>query len=284
MKKVRLFSKMFLAVLVLIGCTKTYEKTDLPEAARLQLETSIDVWNSEFGTDFKITDWTYKGPLQDASAAESLADALSDETTNMFPSIDFGDTTIPTVDLIKITDDPSISASTIASWKDSTKAAIKEKMHQVELSWEKGGSTFTSTVVLDDVSMVYDNILMNASGVRPSNSCFSYKMWWIWEGSDPANWTRGKIYANVTPTCNNQGIPISCNEDCTAFMTAGAAKINCTSKIVDNCCVTKYSWAWACGFKSVKVATDGFTVEVTGYIGSSGSGNGGCTRCCEVRP
>lgn len=47
-----------------------------------------------------------------------------------------------------------------------------------------------------------------------------------------------------------------------------------------NCCDGYFKWAWATGFKSIKVGTDKFSLEIEGHIGQSGNGSFTVTECC----
>ncbi|HPF12343.1 MAG TPA: hypothetical protein PKW08_12995 [Flavobacteriaceae bacterium] len=275
---------LFAAAIMLLAACESHTKDDLPTKPKDQLEAALTNWNTYYGSDIRSEGWSYEDSLDDEEDRKEAVDLMTDASTTWFPSIAFTDTTY-TTKAVQLRDDPSVTQAAIDDWKSKVDGDAKVGQHLLKLQWKSvsDGKSFVSYCLADDDKLIYDSMLMNASRVHPSNSCFSYKMWWAWEGDDPANWTRGSIYADVTPTCRN-GVPITCDKNCTASMTLGEAKINCTSTIVDNCCSMEYSWAWACGFKSVKVAADGFTLEVEGIIGSGGSGNGSCTRCCEVTP
>jgi hypothetical protein len=46
------------------------------------------------------------------------------------------------------------------------------------------------------------------------------------------------------------------------------------------CCDGYFNWAWATGFKSIKVSAEKLSVEIEGHIGQSGNGSFTVTECC----
>ncbi len=281
MKKLVLFYGLLMAITLFYSCDPN-ENDKLPEKPRAQLEAALKAWNNNFGLEVVSDGWEYLQKIEDESSRKDIVGKMTDEKESWFPSIEATDS-INIATVLKISDDPTISSAKKEAWKKKIDDETKVGQHVVKVAWKWKASKkkFVTYCTLDEDKILNDNMIMNATGVRRSNSCFSYKMWWLWEGDDPANWTRGHVFTDLTPTCDSNGIPITCNKNCTSSMTAGEAEVNCKSRIVQNCCEMDYSWAWACGFKSVKVAADGFTLEIEGTLGSGGKGNGSCTRCCE---
>lgn len=281
MKKQILFYSLFIAVILFTSCSPN-ENDKLPEKPRTQLDLALKAWDNNFGEEVISDGWKYIEKIGDESSRKDIVDKMTDEKESWFPSIEATDS-LNTATVLKISDDPTISSAQKQAWKKKIDDETKVGQHVVMVTWKwkVNKKKFVTYCTLDEDKILNDNMIMNATGVRRSNSCFSNKMWWLWEGDDPANWTRGHIFTDLTPNCGSNGIPITCNKNCTSSMTAGEADVKCKSRIVQNCCEMDYSWAWACGFKSVKLAADGFTLEIEGILGSSGKGNGSCTRCCE---
>lgn len=46
------------------------------------------------------------------------------------------------------------------------------------------------------------------------------------------------------------------------------------------CCDGYFNWAWATGFKSLKIGADKVSIEIEGNIGQSGNGSFTVTECC----
>jgi len=148
-------------------------------------------------------------------------------------------------------------------------------MHLVEINWQQGIEIFTTQCITSDTSIVYDNILSNAVLIQSKSkiNCLDYTITWIW-GSE-----RGRITADLNAICSETGALLYCNKNCSAYMSLGSAQINCKTKVVENCCVLEYSWAWGTPLVWISVKTDNFTLETSG-LGSSGEGSGSCVECC----
>lgn len=255
----------------------------LPAAAKALLEDALNNWNDLFAADVEALGWTCDRTL---ATAEDIDDLL-DEITDPGAWLPIGDPSNPSsVNVARVQDDPAITPGMMADWRDGVDAMLDVGQYVVRTRWRKGTDEFTTLTVTTDDEIIYDNILYNISGAGTSTllaaetRCAHIRMWWIWEKHKGFNgWTRGEIIADLKPDCSGQ--QIICNKNCSATMTGGDAKVNCKTTLADNCCIMEYEWAWACGFKSVEVEADGFKLKVEGYIGSSGSGNGSCSECCD---
>jgi len=275
-KLVRLLVALVIAMpIIFSGCCR--EK--LPPDVEKQVEQSVKNWNDIYGTNVTATGWKYKCTIKTEKKRKEIVETITDPDKAWFPS---GDISAPgDMTARQIGDDPSISTMAITAWQDMVDSLVKVGQHIIEVSWTRGAVSYKSLCVADMDGIVYDNMFSNTVGGADATVCLNYKMWWIWEAHLPqAQWTRGYIKAELTANCNN-GMPVTCDKGCTSSMTAGEAKISCKTSIVENCCQMEFTWAWACGFKSIKVKADGYSLEIEGIIGSSGAGDGSCTECCE---
>jgi len=277
-----------LALLLLFGMVplalQAPPRAELPAKPRELVETAIQNWNQVYGTHVKALDWAYEGTIASEEQREVILGEMTAPEKAWFPSGDVGRPSEMTA--LRIVDDPQIERGAIEKWQAMVRGKVRVGHHIVRIRWIKGSQPFTSICIADDNALVYDSMLFNAVLTQKHSRCFEYKMWWIWEklaGKPWQEWTRGHITADLTPNCR-EGTPVTCDKDCQASMTGGEATIKCKTRIVQNCCQMDYNWAWACGFKKIKVGKDKFSLEVEGYIGSSGAGNGSCTECCPAPP
>lgn len=277
-QKILLF---ILSLLVFSACTRQLisASEELPMKPHSQIETAIQNWNEFYGANVQAVSWSYVGRITSEATRNEMVQVMTSPERAWFPS---GDVSKPNeMTAARITDDPQISSQDITEWQNMVNEKVSVGQHVVEIKWTKGVESFTTICITDEQSIIYDSTLSNAVSGRRATGCFDYKMCWIWEMHKPCSeWTRGYITGGLVTNCK-EGVPVTCEDDCSSSMTLGEVKIKCEERIVENCCKMDYSWAWACGFKSIKVGTDKFTLEVEGIIGSSGAGNGSCTECCD---
>ena len=258
------------------------------------VNNALAAWNADYGTNVQALSWTDNGIIATEAERQAAVQAMTDPHQAWMPSGDAGAPAAMTA--LLVSDDPSIPAADLQTWADYVNGLVQIGDRRLTVNWNKiGYGNFTTLCVVDPNTVVYDDMISNASGggapgPGPGNHvevkrCLDHRLWWLWEriaSSDPADWTRGSITADNNPTCSSAGSVITCDVDCQGQMTAGQAECKCRSTKVAGaeCCQMEYNWAWACGFKKIKVAADGYTLELEGIIGSSGSGNGSCTECC----
>ncbi len=281
MKKITV---LFLGLIVLIFLlVLRCSKNETPENFEKQLDEAIKNWNDLYGQKIKANGWTFKYTSTSENERKKIVEDITNPETAWFPSIDIANLDNITALLVK--DDATISTDDIKAWQDQIDNIVLIGCNVIEISWTKGGNSFTTTCVTNNDNILYDNMLSNACGSGTSSlktvTCCDIRMWWIWEEDDGwENWTRGYARGILTANCRD-GVAVSCDKNCTASYTLGEAKITCkTTKELD-CCIMECNWAWACGFKKVKIAYDGFTLEIEGHLGSSGSGSNSCTECCN---
>ncbi|HMK27153.1 MAG TPA: hypothetical protein VK483_14070 [Chitinophagaceae bacterium] len=154
---------------------------------------------------------------------------------------------------------------------------VKTGQHIARLKWTKGNISFTSVCVTDENTVVYDNMLSNTAYMDHHSVCFDYRIGTFWQ-TKYEDMDFGAIKAELKIRCIN-GTPI-CDHQCDAQIDLGEAKISCKVETIGNCCKLSWVYGWATGLKSVKLSVNEFGVEITGVLGSSGSGDGSCTECC----
>ncbi len=255
----------------------------LPAGPKDQIERSIANWNSMYGMNVKATGWKEDAMpvIRTDKDRTTTVDDITGVQNAWLPNGDISNPAGMTAE--KVADDRSVAKEDISAWQKKIAAMIKIGLHRVRISWVKGSTAFSTICVTDDNSIVYDDMLSNFVMIAHHSKCFDYHIGWAWQ-SKYEDMTRGKIWANLSVKCDDAGNVIACLPDCGGDMSLGQASCVCVTKIVGNCCVMDYQWAWACGFKKLKFNFDvkgvKVGVEVEGYLGSSGSGNGACAECC----
>lgn len=246
----------------------------------LLLARAIQNWNAFYGANVVATGISDEGPILDDARRVAVVGLMTDTTTTFMPS---GDVTMPhTMWALPISADPTIPGVKIGEWRMRIDRTVSVGDRVVRVHWRRvDGRLFDTYCVLRGSMIKYDSMLSNIAffGGGPRRTVFNYRMGWAWQ-SDFNDMTRGSIVVDGTASCRNG--QVICTENCTASMSLGEADVNCKSSHIagTECCKVEYSWAWACGFTSIKVGNDDFTLEVEGIIGSSGSGNGSAIVCC----
>ncbi len=253
----------------------------LPDTPKDQIAKAVRNWNTYYGANVRALDWSYAGPIWCGYQRDRIVAQMTAPDQAWFPSGDVA--ALAAMTAARIADDPTVAQADIDAWRATIDAKVRVGQHLIRVDWKKSpDTTFTTLCVADDTGLVCDTMFFNAPlGVKPvkNTTCVDFTMWWIWEDEDKG--TRGSVKGELKPVCEGDRV-VSCDSSCTASMTAGEAKIECkTSKVDGNCCQLEYAWGWACGFKSIKFEADDFAFEVEGILGSSGTGNGSCTECCE---
>lgn len=275
------FSRPGLFFLFLFICYGA--NAQLPQAARQRIDTALKNWNTNYGANVIAVSWSYESTI---TTEQQRLDALNEITDPAKAWLPTGDYTVASsVSAQRIIEDTSIKQPVIDSLKTVLNSQFKIGHYKVRVNWLKGTQSFTTLLIANDSVPVYDNMFGNIalvsqevnSLVAVTKQCLNLTIYWIWGG------VRGKITASVTTNCDANGYVISCDKDCFAYCTLGEAKIECTTQIVGNgrCCQLSYSWAWAVGFKSIKVKVGGGGFEIVGILGSGGAANGSCTVCCD---
>lgn len=259
----------------------TFAFAGTASAYETELQNAIDGWNSQ-GSSVTALGYDTLAVIDSDTLRQSIVNQITNAATAYFPSGDIGDPGGFTA--VLLSSDPTITGAQLSAYYATVDSLVQVGHLALTTQW----SGFTTITIVDGSGLIHDNMFSNAAVVDPGAnknvSCLDYKMAWVWQFNGPvADYTRGHIEASNTITCDENGEVVSCDEDCDASMTAGEAQVNCKNEEVvgQECCKLTYSWAWACGFKKIKVGADDFTLEVEGIIGSSGTGNGSCTECCD---
>ena len=260
-----------------------------PPGWHFKVQLSVAAWNSTYGNHVRALGWQNDGIIQNDAERVAAVAEITDINNAWMPS---GDADAPKdMTALRVVDDPDIPAAAIADWIADIDSRVQVGHRRVRIQWEKDDIVqFTTLCIVDQFDIIYGNMISNAAGhgdLPPGlrdRTCLNKRLWWLWEkvwSDDPADWSRGRLWAINQPVCRD-GHVISCDFDCGGFMTGGQAEVKCRStQVGDNCCKMTWNWAWACGFKKVAIGADGYTLSIEGIIGSSGSGNGQCTACCE---
>lgn len=254
--------------------TATPIPSQLPDAVKNQLETAIYNWNTIYGNNLQALSWTYKGIIDTSNEVNSILNQILDPNQAWIPKVNPNQPQLAKAFLLSNQLD-LIPLTTRSQWENTVRSLIQTGMHLVEISWQQGIESFTTQCITNDSSIVYDNILSNAVLIQSKFkiNCFDYTITWIW-GSE-----RGRIIADLNAICSETGAILYCSKNCSAYMSLGSAQMNCKTKVVGNCCVLEYSWAWGTPLVWISVKTDNFTLETSG-LGSSGEGSGSCVECC----
>lgn len=249
---------------------------ELPARPRQLLETSIQNWNRVYGKEVRALRWTYQGRITSEEQKSRITNEMTNPERAWFPS---GEVTAPDeMTALRIVDDPTIDQAEIAKWQAMVRDRVAIGNHIVRLEWTKGTVAFSTITITNESQLVYDSMLFNAVLVEKHSRCLDYRMGWLWQ-TEWKDMTRGFITADLEVGCDSEG-NASCYHRCDSSMTLGEAKINCKRTQSADCCGLEWTYAWACGFKKVKVKADKFGLEVEGWIGSSGAGDGSCGECC----
>jgi hypothetical protein len=245
-----------------------------------QLQTAVETWNSHYGAQVQAVGWTDEGLITTPARRSEVVAEMTAPDQAWFPS---GDVARPwDMTALRISDDPTVPRGDVLAWQRMVDERVQVGHRVFRVQWIKGTQPFSTLCVFDGCWLVYDSMLANALvEERPllpaavSKTCFRGVLKGLFGDK------RGEIKATGTANCKD-GRVVSCDANCTAWLSLGAAKINCSCvQINEWCCQLRWSWAYATGFKSIKVGLDGFTLEITGILGSSGAGNGSCTICCS---
>ncbi|MFG0328868.1 MAG: hypothetical protein ACF8PN_03110 [Phycisphaerales bacterium] len=252
------------------------------------LDRSLGVWNDMYSHHVVALGWTEDSVIDSEAARAGIVAEITDPDLAWFASGDVSDPS--TMTALQLADDPGISPEQIAAWITEVDSRVEVGHAVVRVEWLHDlAGPFESVCVVDSNGLIYDNMIFHMGGGAEvlgiaGRRVFDYRMWWAWQANKPwTQWTRGYIRADNNPVCRD-GRVVSCDFNCTASMTLGDAKINCRSQQVpgQECCTLEYSWAWTTGyFKSISVGDDDFSLEIEGWVGSSASGNGRATVCCE---
>lgn len=263
---------LFLFIMFLTDCAPP-SNGQLPSSVISMLDTAIANWNANYGNQVQAIGYSYVGTIDSAIERNNIIDDITSSDKAFIPLIDINNPSSATALLLQ--DATGVTAQMINSWKSTLDSLIQQDMHIISINWTKGSLPFTSTCIADDANIIYDNMLSHAVLISnvSKKTCLDYTITWLW-GTE-----RGKIEANLDCLCM-EGNPISCPHTCTAYMTLGDAKINCTTQKDEFCCYLNYSWAWGTPLVSIEVEIDGFNLKTSG-IGSSGNGSGNCFICCE---
>lgn len=246
---------------------------ELPMAALQDLDTAIHNWNQIYGTNVQATGYFYRGRIDSVSELNETVTGILDPDRAWIPDIDVNNPASADAKLLSELL-PQIRQEALESWESMVRSKVQVGLHIVQINWRKGSETFTTTCVTNDSTIVYDNMLSNAVLVRASSrrDCEDLVIEWLWGGE------RGRITASLRAVCTG-GKVINCERNCSANMSLGSAQVNCKTRVMGNCCILDYSWAWGTPLVWITVKGDNFTLETSG-IGSSGEGSGSCTDCC----
>jgi len=262
--------------LVLVSCAPLSTPPPpggLPPAVSSDLNTAISNWNLVYGANVQAVGWSYRGRINSDSELDAVLSEILDPSRAWIPVVDVGDPLLANAELLSEFL-PQISPEVLEGWEDTVKSLVRIGLHLVQIEWRKGNQSFTTTCVTDDSAIVYDNMLSNAALVESNyrRTCLDYVIRWLWGGE------RGRITIQLWAICRD-GVVVNCNKDCSASMSLGSAKVNCSTRVSGNCCILDYSWAWGTPLIWITVEADQFTLKTSG-IGSSGEGSGSCVDCC----
>jgi hypothetical protein len=224
---------------------------------------------------------SYYGTIRNQKQARLIRDEMTDPARVWFPSWQASEP--HKMRLRQIRDDRTVTRRKVTKWQEMVRKKIKVGHTVLLIEWDRRGTKFETTCVVDKSTIVYDSILSNTVTVDSHSRCFDYRIGWIWQTTF-ASMTRGKIWADCLPTCSPNGTLINCGFNCGGSMALGTAL--CTGTVAPipgtNCCNLAYSWGWGTPLITVTIVAG--AVTITGSLGSSGSGAGTCTCCCPATP
>jgi hypothetical protein len=256
---------------------------NIPRSPLRQLQASKSAWDKAFGETVQLAGWSYLGKIGEPKRLNEVFKEMTRTHDVWFPS---WDASIPNkIALLRIPEDPTVDHEAITKWTASVRDLLHVGQHVIRIEWKAGKRRVETTCIASTTTILYDSILTNMVNIAHHSRCLDYRIGWMWQ-TTYSKMTRGKIWADCTATCK-KGQLISCDDDCGGDCTGGDAKcLGNSVRIADtDCCRLTYSWGWTIGLKSVKVSGGvgklKGSVSIKGYIGSSGSGNGACSCCCE---
>ncbi len=229
----------------------------------------------------------------EAMLGDMISDFIDDVVNDSFLPILDADMD-PTLLMIgKIADDPAIPQGDIDAYLDEIDTMTPDGARMYKVTWDsETAGSFHTYAICDDATLIYETMMhltlapwppdttVAAPGTIPGVSCWPavgfvhvYKNGW------GVQCLQFQCCAHAI--CEGPYV-IDC--DCThiAMGTAfgWAAKGTCQSEIVGNCCKAKCNFGYASGFKSVKVAADGVSIEIAGHLGCSGTFSKITYACC----
>ncbi len=268
---------ILLAVFSLGGCISP--SGELPVAVLEDLDSAIKNWNQIYGTSVQATGYFYQGRIDSVFELDETVAGILDPDRAWIPDIDVSGSASADARLLSELL-PQVRSEALENWRSMVKSRVQVGLHIFQIDWRKGNETFTTTCVTNDSTIVYDNMLSNAVlvGASSRRNCEDFVIEWLW-GRE-----RGRITVSLWAVCKD-GKVVNCERNCSANMSLGSAQVKCKTRVVGNCCILDYSWAWGTPLVWITVKGDNFTLETSG-IGSSGEGSGSCTDCCyeEVLP
>ena len=253
-------------------------QASLPPEAAKTLETAIEAWNSIYGMKVHAKGWSYEMKISSLKDLGRVLENLTDRNQTWFPDIDISRP--QEIRVSRLTDSDSTQRP-FAVWRSDLAKIVKVGHHVARLTWLNGDHQFSTLAITNVSTVIYDSMLSNAIIVQQRKGSFELRIGWIWEKYyPPEKFTRGLITADVKPQCIRAS-PSACLPACYAVLQLGDAKINYKVVKTRDSCKLDFSWAFATSYlKKIKVGVDKFTLEVEGYLGSSGMGSNALVEKC----
>lgn len=255
-------------------------------AAERQATLAVDTFNRLYGRDVEIVAVDYRGAVTDVAATvdemmRTLAIPASDgpaAATRIVTASEAG-ATVPPAELARLR---TSLAANLAPGDYLLLVRLEVRATGVAIetlnSMRPDGSGFSGTFF----GTARGEPAGGSSVQLPNTVCETRVIsTYLW--GSPAETARG--CARVT--CDGPR-PIDCKvteancfggffAECKIVPPVGTA-----GAIVGPCCDCAFNYAWATGFKKVKVAGGGTSLEIEGRIGQSGNGGFTATECCDV--
>lgn len=257
-----------------------------PAAAKAIVEAAIAGWNTHFGSDVLVGSCTFTGVVTDVNAA---VDAMLD--TAAFPT----DSSTPgrVVEIATAADvQAQVPASEIAAFESALSSLVQlgDSLVLIGLADQVSSETFETVASIGPDGQ-------RLTGTFPTTGRFE-----TFEAVDQFGSVCKRVVATqhlwgseaeffrgcVRVTCDSEAKVIDCkiteNEAFASFFAEARIlpPVGTNGSVVGECCDGFFNYVWATGFKKVKVAANGVTLEIEGNIGQSGNGGFTVTECCTT--
>lgn len=257
-----------------------------PAAAKAMVEAAIAGWNAHFGLDVLVESCTFTGTVTDVNAT---VDAMLD--TAAFPT----DSSTPgrVVEIATAADvQAQVPAGEIAAFESALSSLVQlgDSLVLIGLADQDSSETFETVASVGPDGQ-------RLAGTFPTTGRFG-----TFEAVDQFGSVCKRVVATrhlwggeaevfrgcVRVTCDANAKVIDCkiteNEAFASFFAEAKIlpPVGTNGSVVGQCCDGFFNYAWATGFKKVKVAANGVTLEIEGSIGQSGNGGFTVTECCTT--
>lgn len=238
-------------------------------------------WNANFGSDARIQSGYLYGRI---ATSEQRRNAVNQVLAwDYAPSGDFSEPM--TVGVTRVSEEGGLPSDAIENWRRIVNEQVRIGHYVYVMNWTSSSrGTFQTLAVVDQQTVIWDNMLSSAAFIHPlqeeestlaaRTTTLKQRVDWLW-GS-----RRGLVTIQVQSICSGEGSVRDCLHSCTGFMQIGTAKVNCKEpRVVGNACKLDYSYALATPLVDITVKNDNFTVEAKG-LGSRVVSTGSIRATC----